>query len=94
MPRTVLIILQTAVCVMLLFTECLRIFYGTTSVQLYLVTSVQLYLVTETMALVVQLGLLVSLYKDVRSYFAGIDTPGNFPKQETVENNSAMLNVL
>jgi hypothetical protein len=86
MPCTVLIILQTAVCVMLLFTECLRIFYGT--------TSVQLYLVTETMALVVQLGLLVSLYKDVRSYFAGIDTPGNFPKQETVENNSAMLNVL
>ena len=34
------------------------------------------------------------LYKCVRTDFAGIDTPGNFPNQETIENNSAMLNVL
>jgi hypothetical protein len=37
MPCTLLIILQTAGCVMLLFADC-WIFYGTTSVQLNLVS--------------------------------------------------------
>ena len=79
MPCTVLIILQTG-SLMLLFTDSLN-FYGTTAVQIYLVFMKCCW---------VQL---VSLYKYVRSNFAGIDTPGNFLKQETVENNSVMLNV-
>ena len=80
MPCTVLIILQTG-SLMLLFTDSLN-FYGTTAVQIYLVFMKCCW---------VQL---VSLYKYVRSNFAGIDTPVSFPKHETVENNSAMLNVL